>query len=166
MPDRRIMQSQTAKLLVCKVALEPRVFFDTRGHYAGAYVTYIFQQETKLQFLCAILNSSLMRFLFRTLYDALAMGGGYLRFQPPQMRRLPIRTINFDDPVDKVRHDQMVALVERMLDLHRQLAEAKIPQTRTMLKRQIEATDRHIDRLVYELYGLTEDEIEIVEGKA
>ena len=33
-----------------------------------------------------------------------------------------------------------------------------------MLQRQIEATDRQIDYLVYELYGLTEAEIKIVEG--
>ena len=35
---------------------------------------------------------------------------------------------------------------------------------RTMLSRQIEATDASIDKLVYELYGLTEEEIRIVEG--
>lgn len=34
-----------------------------------------------------------------------------------------------------------------------------------MIQRQIEATDKQIDTLVYELYGLTEEEIEIVEGK-
>lgn len=33
-----------------------------------------------------------------------------------------------------------------------------------MVKREIEATDKSIDRLVYELYGLTEEEIKIVEG--
>ena len=33
-----------------------------------------------------------------------------------------------------------------------------------MLQRQIDATDRQIDRLVYELYGLTDAEIQIVEG--
>lgn len=57
----------------------------------------------------------------------------------------------------------MVALVERMLGLHRQLAEAKLPQARTILQRQIDATGRQIDRLVYELYDLTEGEIRIVE---
>jgi len=31
-------------------------------------------------------------------------------------------------------------------------------------KSQIEATDQQIDRLVYDLYGLTEDEIKIVEA--
>jgi hypothetical protein len=34
-----------------------------------------------------------------------------------------------------------------------------------LLQRQIEATDATIDKLVYELYGLTEDEIGIVEGR-
>ena len=34
---------------------------------------------------------------------------------------------------------------------------------KTLLQRQIEATDREIDRLVYELYGLSDKEIAIVE---
>jgi hypothetical protein len=59
----------------------------------------------------------------------------------------------------------MVALVERMLSLHRQLAVARTPPAKTMLQRQIEATDQQIDQLVYELYELAEEEIGIVEGK-
>lgn len=39
----------------------------------------------------------------------------------------------------------------------------KTPQERTTLQRQIEATDKQIDQLVYQLYGLTDDEIKIVE---
>ena len=35
-----------------------------------------------------------------------------------------------------------------------------------MIQRQIDATDRQIDTLVYQLYGLTDDEIKIVEGRA
>jgi hypothetical protein len=60
----------------------------------------------------------------------------------------------------------MVSLVEAMLDLHKKLAAAKTPQEKTVLERQIAATDAEIDRLVYELYGLTEDEIKIVEGES
>lgn len=58
----------------------------------------------------------------------------------------------------------MVALVERMLDLHRRHAAEAVPHIKTALQRQIEATDRQIDTLVYGLYGLTEEEIAIVEG--
>ena len=79
------------------------------------------------------------------------------------MTQLPIRTIDFSDPADKARHDRMVELVKQMLDLNKQLAEAKEPQTKTVLQRRIETTDHQIDRLVYELYKLTEEEIRIVE---
>ncbi|MGH7773725.1 MAG: hypothetical protein ACREQA_15980 [Candidatus Binatia bacterium] len=41
---------------------------------------------------------------------------------------------------------------------------AKNPNDKTSLQREIDATDRQIDQLVYELYGLTEEEIRIVEG--
>ena len=79
------------------------------------------------------------------------------------MEQLPIRAIDFSDPQDVARHDSMVKLVEKMLDLHRRLAETKTGHEKTLLSRQIEATDRQIDDLVYELYGLTEEEIAIVE---
>lgn len=58
----------------------------------------------------------------------------------------------------------MVALVEWMLELHRRLAAAQLPQERRLLQQQIEVTDKAIDALVYELYGLTPEEIAIVEG--
>ncbi len=42
---------------------------------------------------------------------------------------------------------------------------AKTGHERGVLERQSAATDGEIDRLVYELYGLSEEEIAIVEGK-
>jgi len=79
------------------------------------------------------------------------------------LEKFPVRVINFSEPTDKARHDQMVELVEQMLALNKQLAEAKTPQSKTILQRQIGATDWQIDQLVYTLYGLTKKEIEIVE---
>jgi hypothetical protein len=58
----------------------------------------------------------------------------------------------------------MVALVTQMLNLHARLAAESVPQEKTLLQRRIDTTDKQIDRLVYELYGLTEDEITVVEG--
>ena len=81
------------------------------------------------------------------------------------MKQIPIRTINFSDPADKARHDKMVTLVERMLALHKQKADVKTDHEKNLVERQIEATDTQIDALVYELYGLTEEEIRIVEGE-
>ena len=59
----------------------------------------------------------------------------------------------------------MVELVERMLSLHKRLHEVRTEHDKKLLRRQIQATDAEIDRLVYELYELTEAEIKIVEGK-
>lgn len=69
------------------------------------------------------------------------------------------------DKADKASHDHMVALVGQMLALHQQLAAAKSAHDKTALQRQIAATDRQIDRLVYALYNLSEEEIRIVEGR-
>ena len=52
-----------------------------------------------------------------------------------------------------------------MLDLNKKSKDARLEQERTMLSRQIEATDTQINTLVYELYGLTEEEIAIVEER-
>jgi len=54
--------------------------------------------------------------------------------------------------------------VEYILSLNKKALTAKTDQEKTALQRQIDATDRQIDQLVYELYGLTEEEIKIVEG--
>ena len=40
----------------------------------------------------------------------------------------------------------------------------RTPQEQEMVKREIESTNKAIDKLVYELYGLSEEEIRIVES--
>ena len=73
---------------------------------------------------------------------------------------LPIRRINFDDPADVARHDRMVALVEEMLRLQKEHAQADAlkEDRRYDLARCIERLDAEIDALVYELYELMEKE--------
>ena len=59
----------------------------------------------------------------------------------------------------------MVSLVDNMIDLNNKLVLAKTEHDKTSLQRQITHSDAQIDKLVYELYDLTSDEIEIVEVK-
>jgi type II restriction/modification system DNA methylase subunit YeeA len=68
---------------------------------------------------------------------------------------------------DKARHDKMVELVTRMMGLKKQQARAPKKQSssaKQLLDQKLAITDQQIDALVYELYGLTEEEIGIVEG--
>jgi hypothetical protein len=115
-------------------------------------------------FLLGLINSRLLNWYYRTLNPE--VGEPLAEVKRANVAKLPMRDIDLDNPADKARHDRMVELVERMLDLHKQLAATNTAHTKTNLQRQIDATDAQISTLVYKLYGLTEDEIKIVEGAA
>jgi hypothetical protein len=112
-------------------------------------------------YLLGILCSKVADFVIHSISST--KQGGYFEYKPMYVSQIPIRTIDFSDPADVARHDRMVSLVDRMLALHKQLQEVRTPHDETALQRQIEATDRQIDARVFELYGLTEEEIRIVE---
>jgi hypothetical protein len=118
------------------------------------------------RYLLGVLNSRLFWFAISNISIPFGIRAGKYRYRLiyQYMEKVPIRQINMANPEDKSRHDQVVQLVEQMLALHQRLSAAKTPQEKTALERQITAADTQIDRLVYDLYGLTEEEIKIVEG--
>jgi hypothetical protein len=112
-------------------------------------------------FLLGILNSSLAWFYLTSTCSVYR--GNYLRLFKQYLDLLPIRPIDSSSAKDKNYRDKIVSLVRTMLDLNKKLHSANTHSEKTMLQRQIEATDHQIDKLVYELYGLTDEEIAIVE---
>jgi hypothetical protein len=73
---------------------------------------------------------------------------------------------NFTYPLSNVRtrHDKLVGLVDKMLGSMPKLRAARLESEKATLQNAVTATDQHIDALVYELYGLTAEEIALVEG--
>lgn len=149
------------KIMLPDISIRGNFTLDLTGEYYCVNTVYIIINSEK--YLLSILNSRLVDFYYRNILASYR--GGYLRFFTQYMEELPIRTIDPSNPSDVARHDHMVTLVEQMLDLNKKLAAANLSQEKEMLKRRIDATDAAIDRLVYELYGLTEEEIGIVEGR-
>jgi hypothetical protein len=117
-----------------------------------------------LRYILGVLNSKLLTYWFQHRFDKLQRAI-FPQFKVAELKTFPIRTINFADPADKARHDRMVQLVEAMLALHKHKAAARTKVEQDLYQHQIEATDRQIDALVYELYGLTAEEIAVVEGQ-
>lgn len=109
-----------------------------------------------LSFLLGVLNSRLMSWYFLT-RSQVAQRDDFPKIVLKETRGLPVPS------AAEKRHDRMVAAVDVLLALLTRLAAAKSPPDRAALENQIAATDRQIDRLVYELYGLTEAEIRIVD---
>ena len=122
------------------------------------------QNETpNLRYILGVINSRLVDFVYTLMNPE--KGEALAEVKKHHVEQLPIRTIDFNNKEEKEMHDQMVSLVDKMLDLNEKLKKAKTPHDRELIERQIKATDSQIDRLVYELYGLTEEEIRVVEGE-
>ena len=153
------------KIMIRKTADHIVASLDTMGFYFDSlsYGVQVLEScALSPKYLLGLLNSQLLNYI----HGSFSMNKEkvFAKVLAENLKRLPIRIINFSDPTDKLRHNRMVHLVEQMLTLHKQLAAAKAPDAKTRLQRQIEATDRQIDQLVYELYGLTKEEIAVVEG--
>ena len=79
---------------------------------------------------------------------------------------IPVPVFDFNNPSEKQQHDTLAGLVEKLLVLMPKLREATSESEKTALQNAVTTTDAEIDRLVYDLYGLTEEDIKIVEGES
>jgi len=141
--------------------------FDDDGYYHLNNLHSIVLRDDAghdLKYILAVLNSKLLNHYYHLI--SLELGRAMAQTDIETLEKLPIRRINFDDPADVARHDRMVEMVEEMLRLQKEHAQAEAlkEDRRHDLARRIERLDAEIDALVYELYGLTEEEIGVVEG--
>lgn len=150
------------KIVVRQIGLKPTasIIFEPIAVTGNIFTIRADTIEQEL-YLLGIINSRLIDCFWRTMFS------DFKRSFPQvtifSLSQIPIRTIDLSDPTDKARHDLMVELVSRMLKLNKQLPTAKTSHDKDILQRQISATDLQIDNLVYLLYDLTPEEIQIVE---
>jgi len=149
------------KIIFPDMSRYPKFSLDHEGMFFSNTVYFIASDS---EYLLGLLNSKVSWFVIRGLSNALRGGLWRFRLFSGHIERLPLPTIRSN--ADRARHDKMVSLVQRMLDLHKRLQATNTEHERGVLQRQIAATDDEIDRLVYELYELTDEEIAIVEGSA
>lgn len=147
------------KIIIPAIVRAASYAYDKSAIYSNDKTSII---PTDDLYLLGIINSKLADIVIHSISST--KQGGYFEYKPMYVSKIPIRTIDITDTTNVTRHDRIISLVDLMLSLHKQLQEARTPQDQTRLQRQIEATDRQIDVLVYELYGLTEEEIKIVES--
>ena len=148
------------KIIYPNICKKPEFTLDHTGFYTNQKCFIISYSD---KYLLGILNSSVSNFLFNLLLPKLR--GDFFEPSYVYFKDFPIRTIKDNDSVDMLKYNLMIQLVEQMLSLNKQLAAAKTDHEKTLIQRQIDATDKQIDKLVYELYDLTPEEIAIVEGQ-
>jgi len=106
-----------------------------------------------LKYLLAILNSKLITFYFKQF-----IGSG-LHVYPDNIRALPIKNKTL------VEQRPLINLVDKILNMTMRFSSLKDKKTSetTKLEREIKETDEKIDKLVYEIYGITKEEQKIIE---
>jgi hypothetical protein len=114
-------------------------------------------------FYLALLNSTLLNFIYEIMNPE--KGEALAQVKKSHVEQLPIPTLDLSQKADKTKHDALVSLVEKMLHLKQKESAEKSDHQKTVITRKIDAVDKAIDMAVYELYGLTEEEIKVVEAK-
>lgn len=109
-----------------------------------------------LIYLSGLLNSKLINFFF---HNSGKKQGSQLQIDKEPLLQIPIyKTEN------KEQEDKMINLVNQMLESKKREKEANSDREKEYIADHIKSLDYQIDRLVYEMYGLSDEEIEIVEG--
>jgi type I restriction-modification system DNA methylase subunit len=126
--------------------------------------TVLTSDRFSYSFIVALLNSKLWswyayRFIFSKAIRTMDLDGYYLG-------KLPLPTIDLQNPEERKQHDELVALTEKMLKLNKRLASIGNVSSdeRDKLIHEIKCTDAEIGQKVYDLYGLTEEERQIIEA--
>jgi hypothetical protein len=139
------------KILLPEIALKMQGTYDTSNHYS-ADTTYIISIDDK--YLLALLNSKLVHYYFSKISSSIR--GGYLRFKRQYLETIPI--------VEAEEFKRIIIqYVEMMLHLHKDLDNIKLATQKDQLASKISHYDKKLDDLVYQLYGLMDEEIRIME---
>jgi hypothetical protein len=149
------------KILLPDISIHGNFMLDATGGVYCVNTAYIMCSDDR--YFLGLLNSRLISFYYKNLSSTYR--GGYLRFIYQYLIQLPIRPIDTDNPHDKSIHKQIVERVETMLSLHKQLCGVRSEQHKSINQYQINETDAKIDQHVYQLYGLNDNEIALVEGE-
>ena len=147
------------KIIYPDIAKQPRFYLDRSGVY-GTNTIYVFDSGDP--YLLGVLNSRLTWFCIGHISIPFGTRQGQFRYRlfTQYMEQLPIPDPAEDDP----RRKQLAELAEQLIVLHERVQAAKTGRDKTVLARQIEALDRQVDRLVYDLYDLTDAEVAAIEA--
>ncbi len=140
--------------------------FDEDGNHfffgggAGGY-GIVLKEDYNPKYILGLLNSKLLDwYLHKISMRAFKTAFLYIK---KYIKQIPIKTIDLGNNNEVMYHNEIVSKVDRMLNLHKSLKNANNPTDKNRIERQIEFNEIQINNLVYKLYGLTPEEIKIIE---
>ena len=147
--------------LICKgMFLKPEFYYDDEKYYCGFSFSVIIQKNKKhsLKFLLGLMNSNVGSYWFNLNGKKRGIG---VDIGVKVFRNFPIPKIT---PKNQPLHDSLVKLVEQMLHAKQQEQTASTAHEKNLYKNLTESLDFKINNVVYQLYNLTPEEIDVVES--
>jgi len=161
------------KLIYYHTALNHKFYYDSDGYYLSNNCYFIADADKYLQ---AVLNSRLFGFVKKYLFPAFgdAEKGGRVRLDANKMNTLPIKKISeadkqlFAELVDEImgatqKIKEYKSLLDAAIKNDNFDREIKLKKEIETMENRVVECEKEIDTMVYELYGLSEDEIAIVD---
>ena len=157
---KNMARQHLPKICLPSVVQQFQTTIDTFGEFVmdnvGMCAITINDTSISDKYLITILNSKVITWIFPFISSPLR--GGFYQANKQFSQHLPI-------PLAPTQtQEKLATLAQKMLDINQTLATTKNENDRKMIERQIAGTDALIDKMVYELYGLSEEEIKVIDG--
>lgn len=114
-----------------------------------------------IKFILAVFNSSLINYYYSKFLKSTKKV--FSEIQARQIGQIPFPNLDLKNKRDKVLHDDAVKNVEHLLKLNLELKETKLSSKVEQVQARIDHCEEQINEIVFQLYGLTKDEIKTIE---
>ncbi len=150
------------RLCTRQIGNYPLVTFVESGIFAlnTIYSIYKTNETIDLKFILGVINSKVINYYWqKTNYDEKKT---FPKIKKEAILNIPIPELDFTNKTVTTQYEQLIKLVDTILDLNKRLQNANLQNEKDQLKRRIDFTDKEIDKLVYLLFEISENEIEII----
>jgi len=117
-----------------------------------------------LKYLLAILNSNLMNFYHENKFLDKSKNL-FQKILIQNCKKFPVKTIDKQKKNESKPEQNIIQLADRLLLLNSEYKTSNLPERKEQIKTNIDYCEERINQMVYQLYGLTDEEIKIVEGR-
>jgi type I restriction-modification system DNA methylase subunit len=163
--QKKILTPSIASSASFTLDIHGELYFVGSGGGGGGGYGILLRDDSPIayEYVLALLNSKVCDYYLKKISSTFS--GGYYAYNRQYIEQIPIRIIDREDVREINIHDSLVTLVNQILETKEKLSAAITEAETNRLERLCNSIDQQIDEAVYALYGLTEDEIRIVEGE-
>ncbi len=151
------------KVLLRKTGYPIIATYDESGIYPEQSLYFIFNNKSKnsLKYFTALINSKLFQFVY--INRLVTNKDSTPQLKKVDLDKFPVLVCELESQTEKNKHDEIVKLVDLLLKLNEEKQTTKLQSNIEQIQIRINYCEDRINELVYELYGLTEEEIKIIE---